>query len=69
MNNNIPTHKVYTIRKTSETQGYWLEIGAMWAHKDGNGFNISLDAAPINGRLVIRKSGEKREPTEENIAE
>lgn len=65
--NKKPSHRVYTIRPTQDEKGYWLNIGSAWAHNDGKGFNVSLDATPVNGRLVIREIGEKDEPNESAI--
>jgi hypothetical protein len=30
-----------------------------WAHKDGNGFNIQLESAPIDGHITLRIASEK----------
>lgn len=50
-----PTHRVYAVTKRGE-QSYWREIGAAWAHGDGEGFNVKLDYLPLNGaEIVIRK--------------
>jgi hypothetical protein len=38
---NQPTHRVYAVRKTGQNTGYWVEIGAAWANKDGKGFSLS----------------------------
>ncbi len=32
----------------------WLKIGVAWLHKDGEGFDVILDAVPVEGRLVVR---------------
>jgi hypothetical protein len=37
---------------------YWTRIGAAWAHKDGLGFNITVAAIPLSGRLVVRANRE-----------
>ena len=58
--NNSPTHTVYTIREIGQDKSNWFEIGSLWPHKDGKGFNICLDAVPVDGRLVIREKGEKK---------
>ncbi|MDQ2947756.1 MAG: hypothetical protein M3Y27_17780 [Acidobacteriota bacterium] len=29
-------------------------IGVAWLHRDGNGFDVVLDAIPVNGRVVLR---------------
>ena len=30
-----------------------LSIGAAWAHENGPGYSIRLDALPVDGRLVL----------------
>ena len=52
---NRPSHRVYAVTKSGERSN-WREIGAAWAHKDGEGFSLKLDFLPLNGaELVIRK--------------
>jgi hypothetical protein len=36
--------------------GVWLNIGAAYPHKEGDGFNLVLQALPLqgNGKLVMR---------------
>jgi hypothetical protein len=55
---NKPTHTAFTVRdyktKDGEDKGRWLEIGAAWVHKDGKGFDVALEALPVDGRLVLR---------------
>ncbi len=34
---------------------YWLNIGLAFPHRDGNGFNIVLQASPLDGKLVCRE--------------
>jgi hypothetical protein len=54
-----PDFIAYTVREFEgeggEQKGRWLEIGAAWATKDGNGYRITLDAVPVNGRIVLMK--------------
>ena len=50
-----PSHKVFAVTKSGE-RAFWQEIGAVWAHGDGEGFNMKLDLLPLNGaEIVIRK--------------
>ena len=50
-----PSHKVYAVTKTGD-RSFWREIGAAWAHQDGDGFNLKLDYLPINGaEFVLRQ--------------
>lgn len=53
-----PDFIVHTIRE-ERGKKYWTRIGAAWAHKDKNGFNIELEALPINRRLVLLVPKEK----------
>jgi hypothetical protein len=52
---NRPSHRVYAVTK-GDKRNYWREIGAAFAHGDGDGFNLKLDYLPLNGAdIVIRK--------------
>ena len=57
---NRPSHTVYLVEGEGESS-FWTKIGSAWSHEDGDGFNISLAAVPLTGRLVIRK----RQPKEQ----
>lgn len=39
----------------------WSKIAAAWAHKDGDGYQVRMDALPVDGRLVLRAP--KDDPT------
>ena len=59
---NGPTHRVYTLipRKVDgKDEPFWLNIGSAFAHKDGRGYNLVLEALPLDGRLVLRDVKEK----------
>jgi hypothetical protein len=47
---------VYTVIQRPKQEDYWLNIGAAFAHDDGQGFNLLLQALPLhgNGKLVMR---------------
>lgn len=55
-----PTHIAYQVRDGKE-KGYFTRIGAAWPHKDGKGFNIQLDAVPLDGKITLRTAAEKKE--------
>ena len=46
------------------TSGIWTKVGAAWAHKDGKGFDITLDMIPYNGRLKLREPRDKEDIVE-----
>ena len=33
---------------------YWLNLGVAFAHEDGEGYNLLLQAWPIDGKIVLR---------------
>lgn len=52
---NKPSHRVYAVTKRGD-KSYWSDIGAVWSHADGKGFNLRLDLLPMNGaEIVIRE--------------
>jgi hypothetical protein len=64
MSDNKPTHTAYAVREfkseTGEVDSSWSRIGSAWQHKDGKGLNITLDAVPVSGRVVLRLSEPKK---------
>lgn len=49
-----PSHVAYHVRDTKGDKAFWSRIGSAWAHADGSGFTIQLDAMPIDGRITLR---------------
>lgn len=56
-----PSHTAYQVRDSKGGKGFWTRIGSAWPHQDGNGFNIQLDAVPLDGRITIRVASEKKD--------
>jgi hypothetical protein len=56
-----PSHVAYHVRDREGQKGFWSRMGAAWAHPDGNGFNIQLEAVPLDGRIVLRVAKEKKD--------
>lgn len=48
-----PTHRLYRVVGEGE-KASWTPIGAAWPNKDGQGFSLSCDAVPLQGRIVMR---------------
>lgn len=55
-----PTHIAYQVRDGKDNKSYWTRIGSAWSHKDGNGFNIQIDAVPLDGRITLRVASEPK---------
>jgi hypothetical protein len=54
-----PTHYAYHISEGSE-KNYWTRIGAVWPHKDGNGFSLQLDCVPLDRKVTLRLASETK---------
>jgi hypothetical protein len=50
-----PTHRAYSVIKREGQDDYWLNLGLVFPHKDGSGFNIILQALPLDGKIVCRE--------------
>jgi hypothetical protein len=50
-----PTHRAYSVIKREGQDDFWLNLGLAFPHKDGNGFNIVLQAYPLDGKIVLRE--------------
>ena len=50
-----PTHRAYSVIRRGDGQDdFWLNIGLVFPHKDDGGFNIMLQALPLDGKIVCR---------------
>lgn len=56
-----PSHVAYQVRDREGKKGFWTRIGSAWPHADGNGFNIQIEAMPLDGRITLRVASEKKE--------
>ena len=56
-----PTHTAYQVREREGAKGFGPRIGPAWPHGDGKGFNIQLDAVPLDGRITLRVVSDKKD--------
>ena len=56
-----PSHVAYQVRDREGKKGIWTRIGSVWPHADGKGFNVQLDAVPLDGRISLRVASEKKD--------
>lgn len=54
-----PAFIAYQIRDGKGEKGYFTRIGVAFANADGKGFNILLDAVPLDGRITLRVPTDK----------
>jgi hypothetical protein len=50
-----PTHRAYSVIRREGQDDFWLNIGLVFPHKDDGGFNIMLQAFPLDGKIVCRE--------------
>ncbi|HEY9869702.1 MAG TPA: hypothetical protein V6D08_11095 [Candidatus Obscuribacterales bacterium] len=62
-----PDFRVYTVIKREGKDDYWLNLGVAFRHDDGEGFNLLLQAMPLDGKLVMRRYKEKPEDEKAEI--
>jgi hypothetical protein len=63
--NQKPTYTAYTVHKRGEGQDdFWIAIGAAFMHQDGDGYNVVLQALPLDGKIVLRPPKAQGEETQ-----
>jgi hypothetical protein len=67
---NKPSHIAYVVaepKEGSDKKAVWREVGAIWPHKNGAGFDLVLiDQISVSGRIVCTERKEK--PAEQTAA-
>jgi hypothetical protein len=64
-----PSHIAYQVRDGAEEgTSHFNRIGAAFAHKDGQGFNLKLDSVPVDGRITLRTAKDRIAAARENKA-
>ena len=56
-----PAFRVFSVIPREGKDDYWLNIGLAFPHQDGKGFNVMLQAFPINPKLVLREAATEDE--------
>jgi hypothetical protein len=58
-----PTHIAYVVsnpKEGSDKKAIWREVGAVWPHKNGNGFDVVVpEGIAVSGRIVCTEPKEK----------
>jgi hypothetical protein len=57
---NRPHFRLYTVSGDGKN-ARWTDIGVAWKSRDGAGFTLSLNALPLDGRIVMREAKSKEE--------
>jgi hypothetical protein len=58
-----PSHRAYVVsqpKEGSDQKGFWHEVGVVWPHNSGKGFDVVIhDGISVSGRIVCREPKEK----------
>lgn len=52
----LPSHRVYSVSKNGDQKAVFTEIGAAWPNKDGQGFNLTFTARPLEGAQIVLRA-------------
>lgn len=63
-----PSHIAYHVREVGEDKSYFNRVGSAFEHKDGEGYNVILDALPVDGKLTLRTPKERLNDLKEGKA-
>jgi hypothetical protein len=58
---SAPAYRAYTVIKREGKEDYWLNLGVCFKHDDREGFNLLLQAMPLDGKIVLRTYKEREE--------
>ena len=60
--NKSPTHRAYVVSspKKEGDKSVWTQIGSVWPHNSGNGFDVVIrEGISVNGRIVCTEPKDK----------
>lgn len=61
---NKPTHTAYLViepKEGSDRKAQWHEVGAIWPHKSGKGFDLVVPTGlSVTGRIVCTERKEQQ---------
>jgi hypothetical protein len=52
---NKPAFRAYTVIKREGKEDFFLNIGVCYDHSDHGGYNLLLQALPLDGKIVLRR--------------
>lgn len=54
-----PSYIAYQVREGQDGKAFFNRVGAAFPHKDAQGFDLQLDAVPVNGRVTLRSTQQR----------
>ena len=62
-----PAYRAYSVIKRDGKEDFWLNLGVAFPHDDGEGFNILLQALPLDAKIVLRTYKESEQVQKEVV--
>lgn len=62
--NRFDAYSVRDYEANGEKKSEWTRIGVAFPHSDGKGYNVLLQAVPLDGKMVLRLHEEKEDSAE-----
>jgi len=62
--NRFDAYSVREYEANGEKKSDWTRVGVAFPHADGKGFNVLLQALPLDGKMVLRLHEPKEESAE-----
>lgn len=56
-----PEYRVFAVATRQGAKDFWTDIGAAWAHEDGEGLSISLNLLPLQGQSIVLRKNEPKD--------
>ena len=69
MSTDRPALTAYVVTKREGEDDFWTAIGAAFPHRDGDGYNLILNALPVGNKVVLRPPKETSDQTTRDRAE
>jgi hypothetical protein len=57
-----PSHRAYVVStpKNDGEKGFWREVGVLWPHKNGKGYDLIIhEGISVSGRIVCTEPKDK----------
>ncbi|MBU2582729.1 MAG: hypothetical protein KJ622_13535 [Alphaproteobacteria bacterium] len=60
---NRPTHRAFFVSGDGDNK-QWIELGPVWSHNDGKGFNLVAHVLPAPGQTIVIRANKPADASE-----
>lgn len=54
-----PSFTAYQVKTDRDDKSHFTKVGAALPHKDGKGHTVTLDAMPVDSKIVLRSAKDR----------